>query len=288
MKVSLTALVAPCFVFLGGCDKPSSSMTQIAFSETLSESEAAVPVAILSISPDQRCTPQKKIFAGCTGSRVGNDIVITAAHCTEGIIDLYVFDKTVDHFRLLNNLPDRNFACVDDGSLEQLKSAIPILKEDISVPANGADVAVIRIRQKLSHPIVRVGSLMAFKPKLVTLLGLGRTTCVKGEPGREEVFPGSNIFGAGRVTLTVSDAKYDGPEPWFVALKSGTLTHPCPGDSGSGIFTMKGNDLVLLGVDSRTSTDFSLKGTTHFFTNFSEPSVASFLRKEGILFIENK
>jgi hypothetical protein len=265
-----------------GCKRASESQEFVANTETLSAAEAAIPVAILSIAKSEQCPPSKKIFSSCTGTRVGKNLLLTAAHCAEDVVAMYVFDNTDQHIALLNSLPDRNFSCTDERSLEQLKAAIPILPEDISVPPNGADVAAIRIRQALSHPILSVGNMAKLKPDQVTLLGLGSTTCVKGEPTKEEIVPGERLLGIGKVTLAVLNTKFPEMAPWFTGIKSTTQTQPCTGDSGSGIFARVGTEFTIVGVFSRTRTDFSLKGTTHFFTNFSESSVAGFLKSQGI------
>jgi hypothetical protein len=194
-----------------------------------------------------------------------------------------VLGDSKEHIRFFNGRQDPYFACGVEEEIRQLQTALRIQKSDVFTAQGGADVALIRVRQPISHPVVPAGSYRKHKPSQVWILGLGRNTCVTGEPGKEEVSGFSrNQISFGKVTLTPTNAVSPDGEQWYVGMKSGTVTQSCAGDSGSGVFANVGGKLLVFGVLSRTVSDFSVANTTDFFLDFSDNNVARFFHTFGV------
>lgn len=165
----------------------------------------------------------------CTGTIIGEKLILTAAHCTEGAkaekIDVIFSNKISDK---KNSIGVEKYIQHQDYSKDQkIVNDLSILKLKKSIPA--------------THKIVDIQ-----KSENLNLMA-GETLHVAGF-GKSRV----GFFSGGAGTLRATTVKIEifSAEEYLVVLDQKEERGICSGDSGGGSFTVVDGELVQVGVNS--------------------------------------
>lgn len=172
----------------------------------------------------------------CGGSLIAPDVVVTAAHCTEG--------ETRTSMQIELGL----HALGDQGEVHQIEQIV--VHPDYDTLTLDSDIALLLLSTPSTRDTIRLATLLDAElevpGRLVTAMGWGTTqTAVPSDPIREVTLPIVDREVANRPNA------YDGQITEQMLAAGDTGRDTCQGDSGGPLFTQDadGND-VLIGITS--------------------------------------
>ena len=211
-----------------------------------------ITVQIFSFIASHDSSGQAKIsgVAGCTGTILANDVILTAAHCTvenPNYIILYFSKDTPDLKELVQSINTNPLVRRVVGGMTS--PYWPKLQDN--QPSNWGDIALLKFAGGLpdGYHTAQLASesdqLQAKEP--VTLAGWGYTDGVKQ----------TQTTTLRKVTVDILDPNYSETE---MMIDSGNGKGPCHGDSGGPAYVSEGSRLVVAGLTSRADSKTDPKG----------------------------